>query len=421
MRFTDWARGFFFGWWVVFAAFAGIFFGLSTFIGVTFGLFLKPLAAEFGWSRTEISFGLTLCAYTIAVLAVGFGQLIDRFGARRVILPAVFLFGGTVCAMSLLTSSIGWFYGMYLLIALTGLGTLPTGYTRVILNWFDRRRGLALGIALSGIGISGMVLPPVLQHLIATHGWRSTYLVMGLAVLLVSLPLIYSLLREHPRSMGLRADGARHETSPAPEPAAAVPEGLTMRESLLDRSFWIVIVAFALLGLGGTGVIAHMMALFTDRGLSPALATSAISLFSLFVIVGRVSCGFLVDRFFAPYVGVAFLAGPALGVALLALDHSTAGVFAAAVLLGLGLGAEFDLLSYFISRYLGLLAYGKIYGAMYGGFQVGAGIGPLVMGLSFDRSGSYFAGLWILFACICVAVLLVSRLGPYRYASAGTD
>ena len=409
-------KPFFFGWWVVFSAFTGIFFGYSTFIGVTFGLFVKPLSAEFDWTRTQISLALTICSYAVALLAVGSGVLIDRYGARRIVLPAIFFFGLAVCAMSSLGASIWQFYAMYLLIAVSGLGTLPTGYTRVILNWFDRKRGLALGISLSGIGISGIVVPPVVQYLISSYGWRHTYLVMGLSVLLVSLPLIFVLFREHPRTMGLRPDGSDEDSSSLPGSSDSGPVGLSLGSAVKERSFWLTFFAFLLLGLAGTGLIAHLMALLTDRGLSPALAASAISLMGLSVIVGRISCGYLVDRFFAPTVAIIFLLGPAIGVALLAIDQGAVAAFTAAVLMGMGFGAEFDLLSYFISRYLGLKAYGKIYGAMYAGFLLGSGIGPLIMGLVFDRYGSYFWAFWILFTCILAAIILISRLGPYRYA-----
>ena len=110
--------------------------------------------------------------------------------------------------------------------------------------------------------------------------------------------------------------------------------------------------------------------------------------------------------------------GPVIGIALLALTDGVSMVHLAAVLMGLGFGAEFDLLSYFISRYLGLKIYGKIYGLMYSAFSLGAGIGPLLMGMSYDRLGNYNTGLWYLFAAICIAVVLLGKLGPYRYGVA---
>ncbi len=402
----------FFGWWVVFAALIGLLFGsYSTFSGITFGLFVKPLEASFGWSRSEISLALSISNAAIVVLAPFLGGLIDRYGVRRILLTAMVLFGLTVCSMSLLTSSLWHFYAMYLLIPLAGVGTLPTTFTRTIMNWFDRQRGLALGIALSGFGVAGVVAPPVIQQLISTLGWRQTYIVMGIAVLVIGWSTIFLLFREHPNEMDLSQNG----TGGNLQRPRAYPAGLSLREGLKHRAFWLISTGFLLMGIAGMGLITHFVAMLTDRGLSPAGAAWLFSLLGMTIIVGRVACGYLVDRLFAPYVGAVFLMGPAIGLAVLALDHGTSPAFLAAVLLGLGIGAEFDLLSFFVSRYFGLKAYGKIYGFMYGAFQVGAGIGVVLMGAAFDHLGSYTAGLWLLCACMVAAAGLVVRLGPYRF------
>ncbi len=405
----------FFGWWVVFAACFGMLFGsYSVFIGVTFALFVKPLAAAFDWSRTEISLALTLCTYTIVILAPLIGHLIDRHGARRILLISMAFLGFAITALSQLTGSLWLFYALFLCIAVAGAGTIPTTFSRALLNWFDRKRGLALGIALSGIGVAGIILPPGIQHLITPLGFSSTYQVMGAAVMFLAWPVVYWLFRDHPASMGLLPDGEQDDSRSSQAVEQDVP-GLSFSESIRVREFWLIFAGIALLGLGGTGILIHFAALLTDRGMSPPEAALVFSLFGLTVIIGRVSCGYLVDRFFAPYVAVGFLLGPAIGIALLALTDGLSLVHLVAVLMGLGFGAEFDLLSYFISRYLGLKVYGKIYGLMYSAFSLGAGIGPLLMGLSFDRLGDYTTGLWYLFAAICIAIVFFGKLGPYRY------
>ncbi len=408
----------FFGWWVVFASFFGMLFGsYSVFIGVTFSLFVKPLEAAFGWTRTEISLALTLCTYTIVVLAPFMGALIDRYGARQILLTSMALLGFAIAGLSQLTESLWLLYTLYLFIALVGSGTIPTTFSRALLNWFDRKRGLALGIALSGIGLASIILPPLIQHSISTLGWRATYLAMGASVMLLAWPVVFFWFRDQPSAMGLQPDGTLDESGSSKVAGQGTP-GLSFAEALKAGDFWLIFSAFVLLGLGGTGILIHLMAMLTDRGMSPSSAAYVFSLFGLTVILGRVSCGYLVDRYFAPHVAIVFLAGPAAGIALLALDSGTSGVYLAAVLLGLGLGAEFDLLSYFISRYLGLKVYGKIYGLMYSAFSLGAGIGPLLMGLSYDRLGDYTVGLWCLFVAVCGAVVLISRLGIYRFGVA---
>jgi MFS family permease len=408
----------FFGWWVVAASLVGLSFGsYSTFIGVSFGLFFKPLEASFGWSRSEISFAFLICNASIVLLAPVLGGLIDRFGVRQILLTATALFGLTVCSMSLLTSSLWHFYLMYLIIPLFGVGTLPSTYTRVILNWFDRQRGLALGIALSGFGVAAVIAPPLIQQLIATVGWRQTYLVMGVVVLVIAWPTIYLLFREHPNEMGLYPDGMAGGS----QTLAIHASGYTLDKELKQRAFWMIATGFVLMGIAGTGFLAHFVATLTDRGFSPAISAWIFSLFGITIIIGRIGCGYLVDRFFAPYVGTVFLIGAAIGLAILALSDGILPAILAAILLGLGLGAEFDLLSFFISRYLGLKNYGKIYGFIYAAFQVGSGIGVMLMGVSFDHRGSYTIGLWLLSACMLTAAGIVFRLGPYRFGATDRD
>ena len=407
----------FFGWWVVFAACFGMLFGsYSTFIGVSFALFVKPLEAAFDWTRTEISLALTICTYTIVILAPFIGDLIDRHGARRILLISMAFLGVAIASLSQLTEDLWLLYSLYLFIGVVGAGTIPTTFSRPLLNWFDRQRGLALGIALSGIGVAGIILPPLIQWLISNQGWRETYLMMGAGALLLAWPVVFFLFRDHPSSMGLLADGDI-ESATVTQTNGDEP-GLSFSESIRTGDFWIILASIFLLGVGGTGILVHFAALMTDRGMSPAEAALAFSLFGFTVIVGRVSCGYLVDRFFAPHIAIVFLMGPVIGIALLAMVNDTSTVHLAAVLMGLGFGAEFDLLSYFISRYLGLKVYGKIYGLMYSGFSIGAGIGPIVMGLSYDRLGAYNVGLWIMFVAISLAVVIVSRLGAYRFGVA---
>ncbi len=411
-------RPFFFGWWVCFAAFFGMLFGsYSVFIGITFSLFVKPLEAAFNWSRTEISLALTMCTYTIVVLAPFMGELIDRHGPRRILLTSMAMLGFAIAGLSQMTGALWMLYSLYFFIALVGAGTIPTTFSRALLNWFDKKRGLALGIALSGIGLAGIILPPLIQHGITTLGWQTTYQVMGATVLLLAWPVVFFLFRDQPSSMGLLPDGDLQDAASGQQADEKSVPGLTFSEALRAGEFWLIFASILLLGVGGTGILIHMMAMLTDRGMTASAAAGVFSLFGLTVIVGRVSCGYLVDRFFAPHVAVIFLLGPAAGLALFALDSGTSTVYLAVVLLGLGLGAEFDLLSYFISRYLGLRVYGKIYGLMYSAFSIGAGIGPLLMGLSYDHLGAYTSGIWIRFVTICLAIVLISRLGAYRYSA----
>ena len=333
--------------------------------------------------------------------------------ARRLLLPGIIAFGLAVCSLYFLTASLVHFYATFALIALLGVITLPASYTRVILNWFDRKRGLALGIALSGVGIGAVIMPPAIQYMIANWGWREAYLVIGLAAIVISLPVMAWLLRERPSDMHLEVDGGR-QGAEAGSPVASSRAGLSLRESISERTFWLLVIVFLLMGLATIGTAAHLMALLTDRGVPATQAAATISLLGIALIVGRVFCGYLIDRFFAPYVAFVFLGGAAIGLAILAGGAEGPMALVAVALLGLGFGAEFDLMSYLISRYLGLESYGQLYGIIYAVFSVGAGVGPLIMGRVYDVSGSYTMGLYLFTACGVAASLLVLFLGPYR-------
>lgn len=404
----------YFGWWVVAATMIGLLFGYGTFVGMTFGLFIKPLETEFGWSRTQISFGLTVCQLLIIIMAPGYGILMDRVGVRRLLLPGIVAFGLTLGAMALLTSSIVHFYLMYILIPIAGICTIPMTYTRVIMNWFDAKRGLALGIALSGVGLGAVILPPLLQHLISEYGWRSAYIVMGGLVLMISLPVNILLIRERPEEPELNQTGSTDSENSTAHRSGEEIAGLTVRDAFHDRAFWILFFVFGLVGVVSIGPTTHLFAMMTDRGISAHEAARIFSFLGIALILGRIACGYLVDRYFAPYVAFIFLSGMALGIAILGLFTSWGATMMGAILLGLGLGAEFDLMSYLVSRYLGLRSYGQLYGYLYAAFGLGAGTGPVLMGWLFDELGNYTLGLALLSVLGFILAILASRLGPYR-------
>jgi len=183
---------------------------------------------------------------------------------------------------------------------------------------------------------------------------------------------------------------------------------------LSKRPFWVLLMAFLLLGVASIGVITHLMPLLTDRGLGSKPAAIVLSTMGFAVLLGRVVCGYLLDR--VPPLIVAFLclAGMALGMALLGASRGGIAPYMPVMLIGLGTGAEFDFMAYFVSLYFGCRDYGRIYGLIYGVYCLGSGTGPVFMGRVFDLSGSYTAGLWLLSGLTLVAAVLFLLLGLYR-------
>ncbi len=193
------SSGIFYGWWNVSASFIGLSLSYAMFTIFAFGVFLKPLAEEFGWRRDEMAFAYTVTNLTVLVASLLLGLLIDRFGVRRVLIPSIILMGMAVASMSQLTGNIYHFYAMYLLIPLLGAGTLPASYSRTIIAWFFRRRGIALGVALAGFGVGAALVPSVGQLLISAYGWRTAYLIFAAVIFLVALPVSYFVIRETPQ------------------------------------------------------------------------------------------------------------------------------------------------------------------------------------------------------------------------------
>jgi MFS family permease len=376
-----------------------------------FGVFVTPLEAEFGWSRAEISVALTITNITIVFCSPLVGSLVDRAGVRRVLIPSVILMGLAVTSMYLMQGHILHFYAMYLLIPLLGAGTLPLSYSRVVVAWFARRRGLALGISLAGFGVGATLVPPFGQWLISNFGWREAYLAFGAAIFLINLPLTMLLLRESPAEMGQEPDGE----PPRPEDTVATgtDTGLPGSEAIRTRSYWFVFGSFLLVGFGITSILAHLVPMLIGRGINPTAASLYMGSLGAGLIVGRILAGYLMDRFFAPYVTAVFLTAMLVGIVVLALNVSGPILLVAVVLIGLALGSEISEIAYIVSRYFGSLAFGQIYGTMFAAFQLGSAFGAPAFGLYYDNAGNYIGALWGIAAVVFVGIVLILQLGPY--------
>ena len=409
--------GIFYGWKNVMAAFTGMALSYAMFTVFAFGTFVKPLEEEFGWQRGEMSFALTMTNIAVVIASPALGFIVDRLGVRRVLIPSTILMALAVASMMFLTRNIWHFYAMFLLIPIVGAGTLPQSYSRVIIAWFARRRGIALGISLAGFGVGAALVPAFAQYMIEHHGWRMAYLGFAAAILLIALPMAFFLLRETPEEMGLCPDGDAPDqgvdkggTSP---PFTLPHPGLSGREAAGTRSYWLILISFLLVGVGITSILAHLVPMLIGRGVAPGVAALAMSSLGLGLIFGRIFAGYLMDRFFAPYVAALFLLGLVAGIAILALGATGIGVFVAAILVGLATGSEISEIAYIVSRYFGPRAFALNYGIMFAAFQVGSAFGPPIMGAWYDRAGTYVGVLWVLTGVVLLGTILITLLGRY--------
>ena len=408
----------FYGWWMVLATAVALAAG-PILIASTFGIFVKPLAETFGWSRGAISLGFSITACIGSLAAPVVGVLADRLGPRKVILGAAVLFGSGLCSFAFLSGSIWHFYALYVFTAFGGIGLTTIPYATAISRWFVRQRGLALGFMGVGAFVGGMYAPPLVTYVIATWGWRWAYATLGLLVWILILPVIGLFLIESPRQLGLRPDGDTEDgNSPPVSLSLASPSReYTFTEARVTAPFWLMAVSFFLLSATIHGCITHLAPLLTDHGLSAQQAATALILFSAMGAIGRVTTGYLVDHFPSHLVATSYFLAVVIGLlaALGSSDERLALLFAA--MLGLGFGAESDIMPYLTSRYFGLKAFGEIYGWLFGAFAFGAVLGPLLMGLVFDATGSYRLALLMFIPATALGAGLMLPLGKRQSAA----
>lgn len=400
----------FYGWTIVGASIVGLATGWAA-IGIfSFGAFIKPLEMEFGWTRGEISLALAVINLTGIAMAPVLGFLVDKHGVRKILLPSSLMLGLLTCSLFFLSSNLWHFYLVWFLVAVLGCAATPLSYSKLIVKWFDRKRGIALGIGLAGVGLGAALMPPLAQALISSYGWREAYLGLGGLIVLVGFPILLIFLRNTPEQMGLRPDG---DTFAVEEKATNVIPGFTLQETVRSKTFWLMFVIFLCIGTVVTSVIIHLMPLLIERGFTPAKAAQSQAILGLSLIGARVFAGYLMDRFFAPYVSIVFMMGPVIGLCILASGISGAPLYLAIVLMGMAIGAEFDVMGYLTSRYSGLLSYGLIFGFLFAAFELGAAIGSVSMGYCHDITGEYTLVLWIMAGLALFSCVLTAMLGPY--------
>jgi len=252
--------------------------------------------------------------------------------------------------------------------------------------------------------VGTVLLPLFAQFMVTNYGWRNAYLGLGAIVFLVAFPAVLFFVKEP----AILRNDTRIRTA---------ADGLTAREALKTGAFWMLAVTFFFVALACAGMLAHSVAILTDRGIPAGTAIRAISIGGAALIVGRLMSGWLLDRVYAPSVAAVFFAAPLAGIAVMLGSTSAEAGMAAVALVGLGLGAEVDMIAFLICRYLGMRSFGEIYGYLFLGFMLGSGLGPFVMGLCFAKTGSYQIAMIGLGVGLLIAIGLMLRMGAYRFGA----
>jgi MFS family permease len=390
----------YYGWRVVLAACLGVMAGFGSLFVYTFSVFVKPLAAEFGWSREAISGGFAIAAVTLGLCSPLLGRWIDRLGPRRIILICMTVYVCAIASLSLLRFGLWQFYGTCFVLGVVGNGAAHLAYSRSISSWFRRRLGLALAFVMVGAGLGAMILPVVAQSIISRSGWRAAYASLGGLALLLGLPLSWRYIRER-GAFGSESITIAHS-------------GMTWQQGSRSLVFWIITAILFVSSISMNGAITHLSALLTDRGFTTGTAALCASVLGGSSLLGRVVVGWLLDRFFGPRVALVVNLITALGIFLLAHASSFPAGCLAAALIGIGAGGEAATTPYLLTRYFGLRAFSTLYGLTWIFYAAAGAIGPLILGRAFDVTGSY-SSLLVLLAAVLGLTAATNLLLP-QYA-----
>lgn len=401
----------FYGWWVV----AGCFFILVLTVGAglySLPIFLVPLQEHFGWSRASISAGAAIGSISIGLMAPWVGSLIDRFSMRRVMFAGTFTMAIGFASYAA-TDSLWhfWISSAVLAIGLSMVAFVPV--QTLISVWFTRRRGLAMGVTLAGIGFGGLFLAPLTGAVISGYGWRTAYVCLAIIVTVPVALILLLVVRDSPATLGLLADGdpISRQVIDSPEGGPVVP-GSNFGEAVATKVFWALTATVFFASFASFGLIQHLAALLTDSGYSMAVSSSTLGMAIGFSVVGRVLAGALSDKFEARWVYAALVALITLATGvLLSPSHGLSLIFFS-IFFGIGLGGINVLLPLLVGMCFGLKSFSKILGVVILAATLGSSIGPLAVGVLFDLTGDYAVALpaLILFGALAMfSVAFVQR------------
>lgn len=401
---------FFYGWIVVAVAFISLMISLG--IRFTYSIFFIPLTNEFGWDRASTSSIFSLSLLLFAVIGPLLGYLFDRIGAR-----IVFVAGSFTLGLGLILSSTAHslpemiFY--YSIVASLGLAALSLGMHGVVLSrWFIRKRGLAIGIAFSGTGIGTMIFSPLVEQMIVKYGWRQTYVILGIIVLVLLVPLNAVLARAHPHEKNLLPD---NESLLLKSHALQAVKPLhNARTVLKDSRLWLLLGVTLLAMISARMILVHAVAHIVDVGFSSLFAAAVFGSIGAVQAPATVAWGWISDRIGRIW---AFTFGSICVVASIGIllylqinpDKTVAWIFAFAF--GMGDSSRTSLINALTADLFEGPDFGTINGYNITAFGLGGALGPWLGGYIFDSTGHYTIAFWFAIAATVVSTAGVIALG----------
>jgi MFS family permease len=396
------------GWHILLLAGLGVATCVTATVLYGFGTLVIPLQKSFGLARADLQLSITCLFLGAGVACQLAGVLNQRYGMRAVTTLSLLALSLGYLALTLFHGTLWHLYLGFFLLAFAGVGTLQVTWSHLVNEWFERNRGLALAIILSGTGLAASVLPPLLSWSIARWDWRAGFVVMAAPTLLLTLPLTLMWMRSPARP------AAAHLTN-------TVLPGESFSHAVRGRKFWTLTLALTLAVSAVLGLLTSVIPLLRDKGFDAATASGIFSSFGVSLVVGRIAVGYLLDRLWPAGVSAAALALPAIGCVMLATIHGNVpALVAACALIGIGTGAEFDISAYLLARYFGMRDFGRLYGLSLGILTFSSALAPALFAILYKSSGSYDSMLKVAVGCFIVGPGLLLTLGQCPRWSAET-
>ncbi len=348
------------------------------------GPYIEPISTEFGWSRTQTTAGLTIATLIQAVFGILIGMTVDKKGPRPFGVIGVLLTCGAFAFLGTASGSPANWYLLWVVMAIATLPVQATVWTSAVATRFEASRGMAFAVTLCGASVAQTLFPFLGTKLIAACGWKQAMTFQAAIWFAIAFPIILIFFR------GARDKGGSHETT---GPALT---GVSFAQGLRSSVYLRLLIASLLFTFTIVALTVHFVPILTGRGFSKLDAAGIAALVGIASIVGRLGTGMLLDRFRASIVGASIFLLPVVGcLMLLGTGSSTPGAMAAAVLIGLTLGAEVDVIVYLTTRHFGLKSFGALYGGLLAALSIGTATGPRGASRLFDHYGGYAPFLWL--------------------------
>lgn len=405
---------FFYGWLIVLVSFFGDL--MMAGVGVhSFGFFIKPMTQAFGWSRAQISFSATLRAVTGAFSGVFLGPLLDRYGAKPIMVGGAIIAGLGVIMLSRVTALWHFYliHGIMDAAGLTAIGGLVA--TTVVAKWFIRKRGRAMAIVSAGLPLGGVILGPLTLYVITNFGWRMAWVVLGALIWIVVIPLAWVFMRRTPEDIGLLPDGDELPAQQGQGTQGTQEEVWTLKEALRTPTLWIILISFLSSGMGLSATMLHQIAYISDKGLPPSVGATNIIVWGIAAAVGSLFWGFLAEKIPVRFCVTAAFVVSAAGLVLLINAHSIEGVLLYSVVHGIGAGGSSPLDGIITANYYGRRFIGTIRGVLMPLRLISTGGGPLFAAYVYDVTKSYNLAFTIFAAAYIGGALMILIASPPRH------